>query len=131
MQKIIKILEVHKMKNFFENFKDAKFIAALIAMISGVMVMLKCDDNTIALITNIVGVVCPALAYVITSGILDWNKINTAIKQILDIIDVYMKNEDVVDKQEQKEVVVGSAPVNKEKEIIYKIADILKTVIRK
>ena len=130
LQKIIKILEVHKMKKFFENFKDAKFIAALLAMISGIMVMFKCDNNTIALITNIVGVVLPALAYVITSGILDWNKINTAIKQILDIIDTYLESENK-EQQEHREVAVGAVSVNKEKEVICKIAEILRPVVRK
>ena len=118
------------MKKFFENFKDAKFIAALLAMISGIMVMFKCDNNTIALITNIVGVVLPALAYVITSGILDWNKINTAIKQILDIIDTYLESENK-EQQEHREVAVGAVSVNKEKEVICKIAEILRPVVRK
>ena len=118
------------MKKFFDNFKDAKFIAAIIAMISGIMVMFKCDNNTIALITNIVGVVLPALAYVITSGILDWNKINTAIKQILDIIDTYLESENK-EQQERKEIAVGAVLVNKEKEVICKIAEILRPVVRK
>ena len=118
------------MKKFFENFKDAKFIAALLAMISGIMVVFKCDNNTIALITNIVGVVLPALAYVITSGVLDWNKINTAIKQILDIIDVYMKSEGI-EQQKTDEEVVGARVINKEQEVICKIAEILRTVVRK
>ena len=119
------------MKNFLENFLDVKFIAALIAMITGVMTMLNCDNDTIVLVTNIVLVACPAMAYVITTGILDWNKINDAIKQILDIIDVYMKSEETDNEQEQKEVVVGTTHVNKEKEIICQIADILKTVVRR
>jgi hypothetical protein len=118
------------MKKFFENFLDAKFIAALVAMIAGIMGMLNCENHTIALITNIVGVACPALAYVITSGILDWNKINTAIKQILDIIDTYMESENTVEQQEQEEV-AGARAINKEKEVICKIAEILRPVVRK
>lgn len=118
------------MKKFFENFLDAKFIAALVAMIAGIMGMLNCENHTIALITNIVGVACPALAYVITSGILDWNKLNAAIKQILDIIDTYMESEEKT-QQEQKETTVGAVPASKEKEVICKIADILRTVVRK
>ena len=109
---------------------DKKFIAALVAMIAGILGLLNCEDNTIALITNIVVVACPAIAYVITSGILDWNKINTAIKQILDIIDIYMKSEELDNQQEEKTEVVGAVAVNKEKELIYKIADILKTIVR-
>ena len=118
------------MKKFFENFLDAKFIAALVAMIAGIMGMLKCENHTIALITNIVAVAFPALAYVITSGILDWNKINTAIKQILDIIDTYLESENK-EQQERKEIAVGAVLVNKEKEVICKIAEILRPVVRK
>lgn len=119
------------MKKFFENFLDAKFIAALGAMITGIMTMLNCENDTIVLVTNIVLVACPAIAYVITSGVLDWNKLNVAIKQILDIIDVYMKSEESTEIQEQEEVAVGDTYVNKEKEVICKIADILKMVVRK
>ena len=92
------------MKEFFKNFLDKKFITALVAMIAGIMGLLNCEDNTIALITSIVVVACPAIAYVITSGILDWNKLNTAIKQILDIIDVYMKSEENALEDNQEEV---------------------------
>ena len=119
------------MKKFFENFLDAKFIAALVAMIAGILGMLNCENHTIALITNIVGVACPALAYVITSGILDWNKINTAIKQILDIIDTYMESEKTTETQENKDDAVGAVPTSKEKEVICKIAEILRPVVRK
>lgn len=118
------------MKKFFENFLDKKFIAALVAMIAGILGLLNCEDNMIALITNIVVIACPAIAYVITSGILDWNKINIAIKQILDIIDVYMKSEETTGENEE-EVPAGSTYISKEKEVICKIAGILKTVVRK
>lgn len=123
------MLGVYKMKKFFENFMDGKFIAALIAMIAGIMGLLKCDDSIIALITNIVAIALPAIAYVVTTGILDWNKINTAIKQILDIIDLYMNDE--ATEEEQNEQIAGAKQVDKEREVICKIADILKTVVRK
>ena len=116
------------MKKFFEQFLDKKFITALIAMIAGILGLLNYEDNVIALISNIIMIAVPAVAYVITTGVLDWNKVNIAIKEILNIIDVYMESE-----QEEKleEVVGASLGVNKEKQVIYKIAGILKTVVRK
>ena len=115
------------MKKLFELFTDKKFITALIAMIAGILGLLHYDDNVIALISNIIMIAVPAVAYVITTGILDWNQINTAIKEILNIIDTYMESEDNATEA------VGASRVedNKEREVIYKIADILRTVVRK
>lgn len=115
------------MKKFFELFTDKKFITALIAMIAGIMGLLHYDDNIIALISNIMMIAVPAIAYVITTGILDWNEINTAIKEILNIIDDYMKENNNTTEA------VGAPRVesNREKEVICKIADILRTVVRK
>ena len=128
LQKTIKNLGVHKMKKFFEQFLDKKFIAALVAMIAGILGLLNYEDSVIALISNIIMIAIPAVAYVITTGVLDWNKVNTAIKEILNIIEIYMDSEEAKDTEEA----IGAASRNnKEKQVIYKIADILKTVVRK
>lgn len=116
------------MKKFFEQFLDKKFIAALVAMIAGILGLLNYEDSVIALISNIIMIAVPAVAYVITTGVLDWNKVNTAIKEILNIIEIYMDSEEAKDTEEA----IGAASRNnKEKQVIYKIADILKTVVRK
>lgn len=117
------------MKKFFEQFLDKKFITALIAMIAGILGLLNYEDSIIALISNIIMIAVPAVAYVITTGVLDWNKVNTAIKEILNIIDIYMESEEET-KTEIEEAVGSALENNKEKQVIYKIADILKTVVR-
>ena len=116
------------MKKFFENFKSKKFLMALIAMVTGIMGLLNCDDNIIALVTNIILVGMPAIAYIITEGVLDWNKINAAIVEILNIIDTYMASEK---EETEEEVPVGTKKtISKEKEVIYKIASILREVVK-
>ena len=116
------------MKNFFENFKSKKFLMALIAMVAGIMGLLNCDDNTIALVTNIILVGVPAIVYIITEGVLDWNKINTAIVEILNIIDDYMASEK---EETEEEIPIGATKtISKEKEVIYKITSILRKNIK-
>lgn len=116
------------MKKFFENFKSKKFLMALIAMITGIMGLLNCDDNVIALVTNIILVGVPAIVYIVTEGVLDWNKINSAIIEILNIIDEYIASET---EETIEEVPTGTGKkATKEKEVIYKIASILRTVVK-
>lgn len=122
------------MKNFFKKMLDPKFLTAIVAMVTGIMGLFSCEENMIMLVSSAILVIFPAISYMIVEGVVDWNKINDAISEILKIIDEYMASEkETIDNgkliEENVEVIAGSNK-NKEKEVIYKIASILHTIIK-
>lgn len=130
------------MKKFFENFTDKKFLMALVAVVTGILALFNIEDNTVSLITSLILIILPVIGYVISEGVLDWNKINIAITEILKIIDDYMQSEkeeketekieDEVKENKTEElsgsVIINGEEVTKEKEVIYRIATILRTL---
>lgn len=122
------------MKTFFKKMLDPKFLTALVAMITGIMGIFNCDENMVVLVSSSILVVLPAVSYMIVEGVVDWNKINNAITEVLRIIDEYMASEeqeiDTIKSTEEKAPVAIGGGKNKEKEVIYKIASILHTIIK-
>ena len=122
------------MKNFFKKMLDPKFLTALVAMITGIMGLFNCEENMIALVSSAILVVLPAVAYMVIEGVFDWNKINNAIEEILRIIDEYIASEqqniDTANPIEGNEQIAIGSSKNKEKEVIYKIASILHTIVK-
>lgn len=136
------------MKKFFENFTDKKFLMSLIAVVAGILALFNIGDSTVNLVTSLMLIVLPVIGYVVSEGVLDWNKINVAISEILKVINDYLKENggDVGDgketdnNEEQSEVVAteslslskATKPYqdfdNKEREVILRIAEILNMV---
>lgn len=130
------------MKKFFENFTDKKFLMALVAVVTGILALFNIEDNTVSLVTSLILIILPVIGYVISEGVLDWNKINIAITEILKVIDDYMQSEkeeketekieDEVKENKTEElsgsVIINGEEVTKEKEVIYRIATILRTL---
>lgn len=130
------------MKKFFENFTDKKFLMALVAVVTGILALFNIEDNTVSLVTSLILIILPVIGYVISEGFLDWNKINIAITEILKVIDDYMQSEkeeketekieDEVKENKTEElsgsIIINGEEVTKEKEVIYRIATILRTL---
>lgn len=130
------------MKKFFENFTDKKFLMSLIAVVAGVLALFNIGDNTVNLITSLILIILPVIGYIVSEGIVDWNRINTAISEILNVINNYLKETEEETNVEGNEIqtediekVVSMASKaskpykdfeNKEREIILRIAEILK-----
>ena len=128
------------MKKFFENFTDKKFLMAFVAVVTGILTLYNIEDNTISLVTSLILIVLPVIGYVISEGVLDWSKINMAITEILRIIDDYIQSEKEEKETEKIEdetkenkteelsgsVIINREEVTKEKEVIYRIATILR-----
>ena len=122
------------MKNFLKKISEHKFLRALVAMVTGIMGLFNCEENMIMLVSSAMLVVLPVISYIVVEGVVDWNKVNKAITEILRIIDDYMASEkqeiDITNSTEENtQVAIGSGK-NKEKEVIYKIASILHTIIK-
>lgn len=138
------------MKKFFENFTDKKFLMSLIAVIAGILALFNIGDSTVNLVTSLMLIVLPVIGYVVSEGVLDWNKINVAISEILKVINDYLKetggdtgdDKGTDNNEEQSEVVAPESlslskaikPYqdfdNKEREVILRIAEILNTIKR-
>ena len=122
------------MKSFFKKMLDPKFLTALVAMVTGIMGLFNCEENMIALVSSAILVVLPAIAYMVVDGVFDWNKFNNAITEILRIIDEYIASEkqdmDTTNSIEENEQIAIGSGRNKEKEVIYKIASILHTIVK-
>lgn len=127
------------MKKFFENFTDKKFLMALISVVAGVLALFNIENNTISLITSLILIILPVIGYVVSEGVLDWNKINIAITEILKVVDDYIQSEkDTTEETETNDetkaeelsgvVMINNKEVTKEKEVIYRIATILRTI---
>lgn len=127
------------MKKFFENFTDKKFLMSLIAVVAGVLALFNIGDNTVNLITSLILIILPVIGYIVSEGIVDWNRINTAISEILNVINNYLKEteeetnvegNEIQTEDIEKVVSMASKPYkdfeNKEREIILRIAEILK-----
>ncbi len=130
------------MKKFFENFTDKKFLMSLIAVVAGVLALFNIGDNTVNLITSLILIILPVIGYIVSEGIVDWNRINTAISEILNVINNYLKETEEETNVEGNEIQTediekvvsmvskASKPYkdfeNKEREIILRIAEILK-----
>lgn len=128
------------MKKFFENFTDKKFLMAFVSVITGILTLYNIEDNTISLVTSLILIVLPVIGYIISEGVLDWKKINMAITEILQIIDDYIQSEKEEKETEKIEdetkenkteelsgsVIINREEVTKEKEVIYRIATILR-----
>ena len=128
------------MKEFFENLTDKKFLMAFVSVITGILTLYNIEDNTISLVTSLILIVLPVIGYVISEGVLDWKKINMAITEILQIIDDYIQSEKEEKEAEKIEdetkenkteelsgsVIINREEVTKEKEVIYRIATILR-----
>ena len=128
------------MKKFFENFTDKKFLMAFVAVVTGILTLYNIEDNTISLVTSLILIVLPVIGYIISEGVLDWKKINMAITEILQIIDDYIQSEKEEKETEKIEdetkenkteelsgsVIINREEVTKEKEVIYRIATILR-----
>lgn len=130
------------MKKFFENFTDKKFLMSLIAVVAGVLALFNIGDNTVNLITSLMLIILPVIGYMVSEGIVDWNRINTAISEILNVINNYLKETEEEDSIESNEVQAEdieraasmaskvSTPHkdfdNKEREVILRIAEILR-----
>ena len=119
------------MKSFFKKILEPKFLMALVAMVTGIMGLFNCEENMIMLVSSAMVIVLPVISYMIVEGVIDWNKINNAITEILRIIDEYIasENQDVDSIEEEVRTAVGASK-NKEKEVIYKIASILHTLVK-
>lgn len=129
------------MKKFFENFTDKKFLMSLIAVVAGVLALFNIGDNTVNLVTSLILIILPVIGYTVSEGIVDWNRINTAISEILNVINNYLKeteeevniegNEIQTEDIEKATSMAGKASKpykdfeNKEREIILRIAEIL------
>lgn len=120
------------MKTFFKRVLDPKFLTALVAMITGIMGVFNCEENMVVLVSSSILVVLPAISYMIVEGVVDWNKINNAITEVLRIIDEYLISEkqDMDSVDNSASIAIGSSKTNKEKEVIYKIASILHTIVK-
>lgn len=127
------------MKKFFENFTDKKFLMALISVVAGVLALFNIENNTISLITSLILIILPVIGYVVSEGVLDWNKINIAITEILKVVDDYIQSEkDTTEETESNDeakpeelsgvIMINNKEVTKEKEVIYRIATILRTI---
>ena len=130
------------MKEFFENLTDKKFLMAFVSVITGILTLYNIEDNTISLVTSLILIVLPVIGYIISEGVLDWHKINMAITEILQIIDDYIQSEKEEKETEKIEdetkenkteelsgsVIINREEVTKEKEVIYRIATILRTL---
>ena len=134
------------MKEFFENLTDKKFLMAFVSVITGILTLYNIEDNTISLVTSLTLIVLPVIGYIISEGVLDWKKINMAITEILQIIDDYIQSEkeekenktdteeieEETDKNKIEElsgsVIINGEEISKEKEVIYRIATILRTL---
>lgn len=127
------------MKKFFENFTDKKFLMALISVVAGVLALFNIENNTISLITSLILIILPVIGYVVSEGVLDWNKINIAITEILKVVDDYIQSEkDTTEETESNNeakaeelsgvIMINNKEVTKEKEVIYRIATILRTI---
>ena len=128
------------MKEFFENLTDKKFLMAFVSVITGILTLYNIEDNTISLVTSLILIVLPVIGYIISEGVLDWKKINMAITEILQIIDDYIQSEKEEKETEKIEdetkenkteelsgsVIINREEVTKEKEVIYRIATILR-----
>ena len=128
------------MKEFFENLTDKKFLMAFVSVITGILTLYNIEDNTISLVTSLILIVLPVIGYIISEGVLDWKKINMAITEILQIIDDYIQSEKEEKETEKIEdetkenkteelsgsVIINREEVTKEKEVIYRIAIILR-----
>ena len=128
------------MKEFFENLTDKKFLMAFVSVITGILTLYNIEDNTISLVTSLTLIVLPVIGYIISEGVLDWKKINMAITEILQIIDDYIQSEKEEKETEKIEdetkenkteelsgsVIINREEVTKEKEVIYRIATILR-----
>ena len=132
------------MKEFFENLTDKKFLMAFVSVITGILTLYNSEDNTISLVTSLTLIVLPVIGYIISEGVLDWKKINMAITEILQIIDDYIQSEkeekenktdteeieEETDKNKIEElsgsVIINGEEISKEKEVIYRIATILR-----
>ena len=128
------------MKEFFENLTDKKFLMAFVSVITGILTLYNIEDNTISLVTSLILIVLPVIGYIISEGVLDWKKINMAITEILQIIDDYIQSEKEEKEAEKIEdetkenkteelsgsVIINREEVTKEKEVIYRIATILR-----
>lgn len=129
------------MKKFFENFTDKKFLMSLIAVVAGVLALFNIGDNTVNLVTSLILIILPVIGYTVSEGIVDWNRINTAISEILNVINNYLKETEEEANIEGNEIQTediekvasmackASKPYkdfeNKEREIILRIAEIL------
>lgn len=121
------------MKSFFKKILDPKFLTALVAMVTGIMGLFNCEENVIMLVSSAMLVVLPVISYMVIEGVVDWNKINTAITEVLKIVDDYMASEkqDIDITTPVEDVPVASnRDKNKEREVIYKIASILHTIVK-
>ena len=127
------------MKKFFENFTDKKFLMALISVVAGVLALFNIENNTISLITSLILIILPVIGYIVSEGVLDWNKINIAITEILKVVDDYIQSEkDTTEETESNNeakaeelsgvIMINNKEVTKEKEVIYRIATILRTI---
>ena len=92
------------MKDFFKKLGSRKFLMALISVISGIMTMMNCGDNLIQFVCSLALIVIPAIAYIITEGVLDYVGIGLALEQVIETIQKYIdsiketKNEENNDK---------------------------------
>ena len=91
------------MKEYFKKFTSRKFLLALISVISGIMTMANCDDSLIKLVCSLIMIILPAIAYIITEGVLDKTSIGLALQQVIETINDYF------DLKENEEVVLRSS----------------------
>lgn len=70
-----------------EKLKSRKFIMSLTAVICGILGMFNLPDTTVNSVGNILMVVLPAVAYIITEGRIDAQRLIAAAKEVIDIVD--------------------------------------------
>ena len=71
-----------KMLSKLKNLLSRKFLLALIATVGGIMGMLNCNDNTIALVTSIGASLIPSIVYIITEGKIDIAALTSTITAV-------------------------------------------------
>ncbi len=70
-----------------EKFKSRKFMMSLISVICGILGMFNMADTTVNSVGSILMVVLPAVAYIITEGRIDTQRLIAAAKEVIDIVD--------------------------------------------
>ena len=105
------------MKDYFKKFTSRKFLLALISVISGIMTMANCDDSLIKLVCSLIMIILPAIAYIITEGVLDKTSIGLALQQVIDTINDYFdlkENEEVQNADNVAELQEGEIEVTED-----------------
>lgn len=70
-----------------EKLKSRKFMMSLISVICGILGMFNLSDTALNNIGSILMVVLPSVAYIITEGKIDTQRLISTAKQVIDIVD--------------------------------------------